>query len=84
MVNLTNALWRRVNGPEAEYAEWALYRTAGRQGLAPWPVVVSEFESRDYDGVVCLTAEYSDHASVDRLIAGDIAFAKALFARGGE
>jgi hypothetical protein len=29
---------------------------------------------------VCLTAEYSDHDAVDRLIAEDIAFAKALFA----
>jgi sugar phosphate isomerase/epimerase len=84
MVNLKNALWRRVNGPEAEYAEWALYWTSGRQGLASWPAVVAELKARDYAGVVCLTAEYSDHASVDRLIAEDIAFAKALFAEGGK
>lgn len=84
MVNLKNALWRRQNGPEAEYAEWAPYWTSGRQGLASWPAVVAELKTRDYTGVVCLTAEYSDHASVDRLIAGDIAFAKALFAEGEE
>jgi hypothetical protein len=29
--------------------------------------------------VVCLTAEYSDEASVNRLIAEDMAYAKSLF-----
>jgi hypothetical protein len=28
---------------------------------------------------VCLTAEYSDEAAVERLIAEDIAFARSLF-----
>jgi hypothetical protein len=42
--------------------------------------VVAELRRRDYQGVVCLTAEYSDTTAVDRLIAQDIAFAKALFA----
>ena len=78
MANLKNALWLRQNGPEAEYAEWISYWTSGRQGLASWPAVVAELKKRDYAGVVCLTAEYSDHESVDRLIAEDIAFAKSL------
>jgi hypothetical protein len=40
---------------------------------------VAELRRRDYQGVVCLTAEYSDQAAVDRLIAEDIAFTKELF-----
>jgi len=42
--------------------------------------VVEELKRRGYQGVVCLTAEYSDHDAVDRLIAEDIAFARSLFA----
>ncbi|MGC9347240.1 MAG: sugar phosphate isomerase/epimerase family protein [Anaerolineae bacterium] len=79
MVNLKNAFWRRTNGPEADYARWSVYWTSGRQGLASWPRVVGELRARRYAGVVCLTAEYSDHDAVNRLIAEDIAFARTLF-----
>ena len=79
MVNLKNAYWLRTNGPEAEVAEWKTYWTSGRHGLASWPRVAAELNCRGYEGVICLTAEYSDNDSVDRLIAEDIAFAKALF-----
>jgi len=79
MVNLKNALWQRQNGPEAEVAQWRHYWTSGRQGLCSWPKVVQELKKRDYQGVVCLTAEYSDHDAVDRLIAEDLVFAKSLF-----
>jgi sugar phosphate isomerase/epimerase len=80
MVNLKNAFWRPTTGPEAESMQWRPYWTSGRQGLASWPRVVAELTRRNYQGVVCLTAEYSDEPSVNRLIAEDIAFAKSLFA----
>jgi len=79
MVNLKNAIWRRSTGPEAEVVEWRSYWTSGREGLCHWPTVAAELKKRSYSGPVCLTAEYSDHDSVDRLIAEDLAFAKALF-----
>ncbi|HOZ46003.1 MAG TPA: TIM barrel protein [Candidatus Hydrogenedentes bacterium] len=79
MVNLKNAYYQRINGFEAEVAEWRSYWTSGRQGLASWPRVARELRRREWSGVVCLTAEYSDHDSADRLIAEDIAFAKSLF-----
>jgi sugar phosphate isomerase/epimerase len=79
MVNLKNAIWQRTNGPEAEYARWRVYWTSGRQGLCVWPNVVAELKRRAYQGVVCLTAEYSDEHAVERLIAEDMAFARALF-----
>lgn len=79
MVNLKNAFWVRKNGPEAPHAEWTHYWTTGRQGLASWPRVAAELKKRDYSGVVCLTAEYTDEASLNRLVADDIAFAKSLF-----
>jgi sugar phosphate isomerase/epimerase len=80
MVNLKNAFWLRSNGPEAEHAEWTHYWTTGRHGLASWPRVAQELKRRDYSGVVCLTAEYSDEEAVERLIAEDVAFAKAILA----
>jgi sugar phosphate isomerase/epimerase len=79
MVNLKNAIWRRTNGPEAEYARWEHYWTSGRQGLASWPKVAAELQERGYRGVICLTAEYADHDAVDRLIREDLAFARSLF-----
>jgi hypothetical protein len=48
--------------------------------MANWPKVAAELKKRNYSGVICLSAEYSDEAAVDRLIAEDIVFAKSLFA----
>ncbi len=79
MVNLKNAFWRRTNGPEALDVHWRPYWTTGRQGLASWPRVAAELRRRAWSGVVCLTAEYSDEQSVDRLIAEDLAYARSLF-----
>lgn len=78
LVNLKSAFWRRTNGPEAEVAEWEAYWTTGRQGRANWPRVVAELRRRGYGGAVCLTAEYTDEAAVDRLVAEDVAFARSL------
>jgi sugar phosphate isomerase/epimerase len=80
IVNLKNAFWRRTTGPEAEDVQWSPYWTTGRQGLASWPRVASALRQRNYSGVVCLTAEYSDEPAVNRLITEDIAFAQSLFA----
>jgi sugar phosphate isomerase/epimerase len=79
MVNLKNAFFRRTNGPEAEHATWEHYWTSGRHGLASWPRVIAELKKRDYEGGVCLTAEYSA-ADTERLATEDLAFARSLFA----
>ncbi len=80
MVNLKNAYWRRVSGPEAEQVTWRPWWTSGRQGLANWARVANELKRRAYSGVVCLTAEYSDEPAVERLIAADILYARSLLA----
>jgi sugar phosphate isomerase/epimerase len=81
MVNLKNAVWRRTN-PGAAVAEWQPYWVAGPEGLASWPRVAAELKRRDYRGVVCLTAEYSEEAMVERYIAEDVRFAKGLLGGG--
>jgi len=80
IVNLKNVYWRLANGPESEVASYEAYWTSGRKGLSPWAEIVSELKRRHYRGTVCLTAEYSDEASADRLIAEDIGYARSLFA----
>lgn len=80
MVNLKSAFWRRKNGPEADVAHWEAYWTTGRQGRANWPNVAAELRRREYSGMICLTAEYTEEPLVDRLVAEDIAFARSLFA----
>jgi sugar phosphate isomerase/epimerase len=80
MVNFKNAYWRRMNGPEAEQVIWRPWWTTARQGLANWARVANELKRRSYQGVVCLTAEYSEENQVDRLISEDLVFAKTLFA----
>ncbi|HZU02414.1 MAG TPA: sugar phosphate isomerase/epimerase family protein [Ktedonobacteraceae bacterium] len=79
MVNFKNAYWQRTNGPEAQAAAYKVYWTSGRQGLASWARVAQELKQRGYSGPICLTAEYSDEAAVDRLISEDITYARSLF-----
>lgn len=78
MVNLKNALWQRADGTETP--AWRPCWTGGRHGLASWPRVAAALKKRDYNGVICLTAEYSDEDAVDRLTGEDLAFARSLFA----
>lgn len=79
MVNLKNAFYRRINGPEADEAKWDRYFTTGWQGLASWSRVAAYLKERDYNGVVCLTAEYTAEEEVNKLIKKDIEYAKSLF-----
>ena len=79
MVFLKNAFWKRVTGPEAEDVDWRPYWTSARQGLASWPRVAAELKRRNYQGVVCITAEYTDESSVVRLATEDLQYAKKLF-----
>ena len=81
IVNLKNAYWRRVNGPEAETAQWQVYWTSGRQGRASWLRVAEKLKQMDYQGPVCLSGEYSLEKDVDRLIEEDLAYAKACFSK---
>ncbi len=80
MVNLKNGYKRRVNGPEAARPEWRTYWTGGRYGLCSWGTVARALHGRGYDGTVCLTAEYSAEAEVDRLTREDLAYARSVFA----
>jgi sugar phosphate isomerase/epimerase len=79
VVNLKNAFWKRVNGPESQEAKWGVYWTTGRQGRASWPRVATKLKQMAYKGPVCLSGEYTEEMEVDRLIVEDLAYAKECF-----
>lgn len=78
VVNLKNAYWRRISGPEATVAQWQIYWTSGAQGRASWPRIIAKLKAIDYQGPICFSAEYSDEERVDELIVKDLAFARGL------
>jgi sugar phosphate isomerase/epimerase len=79
MVNLKNAYYRRISGPEVE-AVWERYFTTGSQGLASWARVIRYLSRRGYSGPICLTAEYTRGDDVDVLVRQDLDFVKGLIA----
>lgn len=79
VVNLKNAYWRRINGSEADIAEWDVYWTSGKQGRASWVRVINKIKTMKYTGPICFSAEYSDEDAVNDLIVKDLAFAKQCF-----
>ena len=79
LVNLKNAYYKQVNGPESLQAQWKRHFTSGREGLASWTRVADYLKNKGYQGVICLTAEYSETEQTNRLIAEDIVYAKSLF-----
>ncbi|MEX1019354.1 MAG: sugar phosphate isomerase/epimerase [Litorilinea sp.] len=79
MVNLKNAYWRKVSGPEAAQAQWEAYFTSGRQGRSDWGAVADAVRLVGYAGPLTFSAEYSAHDQVDRLIVEDLAYGRDLF-----
>ena len=79
MVNLKSAYWKQHDSPDAPAQVWKPEWTTAQHGRANWPRVAAELKKRGYNGVICLTAEYTHEADVDRYIAEDIACARSLF-----
>lgn len=78
LVNLKTAYYKIKTGPEAEEAEFDRYFTTGRHGLVSWSRIIKYLKSRNYEGVICLPAEYTDEANVEKYIAEDIVYVKEL------
>ena len=77
MVNLKNAI-RRPSGTRG-CTTWKTEFTPGRHGFADWREIAVELLRRKYQGVVCLTAEYSDNSKLEEYVSEDLAYAKSLF-----
>lgn len=78
MVNLKTAYYKQTNGPEAKEALWDRYFTTGIHGLSSWSRIADYLKKRDYSGIICLPAEYTDEKNVETYIAEDIKYVKSL------
>jgi len=80
MVNFKAAHWYRENlAAHAEEARWGVYWVSGQNGMCSWKEAVEYLKKRGYKGTVCLPAEYSDEANVERYTREDIKYIKKLF-----
>lgn len=80
MVNIKNAHYMKTEVPQQHFTQWTRYFTAGNKGLASWPLVAGALAKLKYNGVVCLTAQYSAEEFRSVYIREDLALAKTLFA----
>ena len=80
MVNFKAAYWKAKTGPEAAEAQWESYWTTGPNACGSWRAAVNYLKKRGYSGFVCMPAEYSDEANVERYTRSDFAYLKGLFA----
>jgi sugar phosphate isomerase/epimerase len=80
MVNFKAAYWFRTNPAVlAEEAQWGVHWVTGPNGMCSWKAAVDYLKSRGYAGAVCLPAEYSDEANVEKYAREDIKYIKGLF-----
>lgn len=78
MVNLKTAYYKLTTGPEAKEALWDRYFTTGRHGMSSWSRVAKYLKKRDYSGIICLPAEYTDEKNVEKYIEKDVKYVKSL------
>ena len=79
LVNLKNAYWKQVNGPEAFQAVFDTHFTLGRYGMASYTDILKHLKTRGYSGDICLPAEYSDEPLVEELAPQELEYIKNLF-----
>lgn len=76
MVNLKNAVMAR--DPKS-HDSWEPQFVRGDVGFASWRRIGDFLTLMDYNGPICLTAEYTDATSLERDVIADLAFAKQCF-----
>ncbi len=88
LINFKSAFHRRLNGPEAVEASYAVHWTTCRHSGYSWAKMVALLKQRGYRGDICLPAEYTNLDAGGQLMGDemirplteDITYIKALFA----
>ena len=78
LVNLKTAFYVAKTGPEAERTVYERYFTTGRHGLCDWERVIRFLKKKEYQGVLCLPAEYTDEEHVETYAIDDLKYVKEL------
>lgn len=79
MANLKNACYRPAESADPATPPFTRYFTTGNQGQASWKRAADYLKAHGYQGVICLTAEYTQEDRVNEYIAADLKLAKSLF-----
>ncbi len=79
MVNWKNAVHvvEESDGP-GEEVRWTRHWCAGREGLANWRRAGETLLTRDFEGIVCLTAEYTRKDDLAGSVARDLELAVSI------
>lgn len=73
MLNLKNGYKKRNDN-----GRWQTYWCKGDEGVADWKATVEAVKKRGFNGVICLSGEYSEPGGAEKYLTGDIAYAKRL------
>lgn len=73
MVNFKNGHYQKTE------KGWRTYFTTATEGMADWARIAAYLKQREFQGTICLTAEYSAPGTADDLIGPDLQYAKSLF-----
>jgi len=68
MINMKNAFWFRLNGPDEEEAKWEVNWVTARHGLFSWKEAISILRKDNYEGIICITAEYNQISGKDLMM----------------
>lgn len=78
MVNFKSACYRQISKPGAAKAVFERFFTTGNNGLCSWERTADYLKVKGYNGVVCLTAEYTEEDKFNSYIVEDLRLAKSL------
>lgn len=78
LVNLKTAFYQWQKGPEMEKPNHVRYFTTGRYGICDWERVITYLKKRNYQGVICLPAEYQDNDNVELYAQDDLQYIQSL------
>jgi sugar phosphate isomerase/epimerase len=78
LVNLKTACYITTNGPELERTIFNRYFTTGRYGICDWERVIRFLKKKNYSGVLCLPAEYTDEKNVEKYAISDLQYVKSI------
>lgn len=65
----------------ADGSKWKPFFTNGEQSLCSWERAAAYLKCRQYDGVVCIFAEYTEEIRTGEFVKTDLEYVKALFDR---
>lgn len=82
MINFKNACYQRSAAPGRETPDWSITFVEGSEGLCSWPEAAAVVAQLDYQGPICLPAEYTDERDLERKVAADLRYLRELIQTG--